>query len=447
MGAPRPSRLVKRGRKMNETTRCSRVKAILRVTSGNFLEMYDFMVFAYYARAISKAFFPSSNPFASLMLTLVTFGAGYLMRPLGAIVLGAYVDTHGRRKGLLVTLSLMACGTLLIAAVPGYAQIGVFAPLLVLAGRLLQGFSAGAELGGVSVYLAEIAPPGKKGFYVAWQSGSQQVAVIFAALLGVVLTSHLTPAEMGQWGWRVPFFIGCMIVPLLFMVRRKLEETNAFQQRRRRLSTKETFQAMGREWRLVVGGCLTVAMATTFFYLITAYTPLFGRNVLHFSQFDSLLITVCVGVSNLFWLPVSGALTDRIGRKPLLFTVSIIAILTAYPAMLWLINAPSFGKLFAFEMWLSFLYASYNGALVVWLTEIMPLEVRTAGFSLAWSLATAIFGGFTPAISTALIHSTGNKAAPALWLSFAAVCALLATWSLTRNKRLANPALAAEEAA
>src|SRR5207249_1316565 len=165
--------------------RKSKLWSVIRVSSGNFLEMYDFMVFGYYASAIGRAFFPSGNAYTSLMLSLMTFGAGFLMRPIGALVLGAYTDKHGRRAGLLLTLGLMSIGIVSIACTPGYATIGLLAPLLVLGGRLLQGFSAGMELGGVSVYLAEIATPGHKGFYVSWQSASQQVAVMFAALLGV----------------------------------------------------------------------------------------------------------------------------------------------------------------------------------------------------------------------------------------------------------------------
>src|SRR5580704_1878819 len=181
--------------------RKAKVWAIVRVSSGNFLEMYDFMVFGYYATAIGRAFFPSGTAFGSLMLSLMTFGAGFLMRPLGALVLGAYTDRHGRRAGLLLTLGMMSIGIFSIACVPGYATIGLLAPLLVLIGRLLQGFSAGMELGGVSVYLSEIATPGHKGFYVSWQSASQQVAVMFAALLGVALNSILPPATMTLWGW------------------------------------------------------------------------------------------------------------------------------------------------------------------------------------------------------------------------------------------------------
>src|SRR5205807_3549271 len=212
----------------NDSGRKVKRWAVVRVSSGNFLEMYDFMVFGYYATAIGRAFFPSGNAFSSLMLSLTTFGAGFLVRPIGAIVLGAYTDKHGRRKGLMLTLTLMAIGLVSIAFVPGYARIGLLAPILVLLGRLLQGFSAGMELGGASVYLAEIAPPGHKGLYVSWQSGSQQVAVMFAAFVGVLLNAILPAQKMTVWGWRVPLLLGCAIIPLLFQLRRSLQETTEF---------------------------------------------------------------------------------------------------------------------------------------------------------------------------------------------------------------------------
>jgi MFS family permease len=389
--------------------------------------MYDFMVFGYYAAAIGAAFFPSGNPFVSLMLSLMTFGAGFLMRPLGAVVLGTYTDRHGRRAGLLLTLTLMSIGILSIACVPGYATIGILAPVIVLAGRLLQGFSAGMELGGVSVYLAEIATPGNKGFYVSWQSASQQAAVIFAALIGVLLTFLLPPAAMTAWGWRVPLLIGCLIIPFLFRLRHSLEETEAFQARRRSLDTSALLRSLAANSGLIVVGTLLVTMTTVSFYMITAYTPTFGSAVLHLRSGDSLIVTLCVGASNLFWLPVMGALSDRVGRRPLLVACTLLMLATAYPVMLWLVDSPSFTRLLTVELWLSFVYGSYNGAMVVFLTEIMPVDVRTAGFSLAYSLATAIFGGFTPAISTYLIQVTGNRAVPGLWLSFAAVCGLVAS--------------------
>ncbi len=358
------------------------------------------------------------------------------MRPLGAVILGAYIDHHGRRKGLILTLILMAMGTLLIALVPGYASIGVAAPLLVLAGRLLQGFSAGVELGGVSVYLSEIAKPGQKGFYVAWQSASQQVAVIFAGLMGVILHATLAPEQMDSWGWRVPFLIGCLIVPFLFMIRRSLEETEAFRTRKHQPTMREIYRSMLENWGIILAGCMMVVMTTVSFYMITAYTPTFGKTVLKLGDVDNLVVTMCVGLSNFIWLPLMGAVSDRVGRKPLLVIFTIATLLTAYPAVSWLVAEPSFGRLLTVELWLSFLYGSYNGAMVVTLAEVMPPAVRTAGFSLAYSLATALFGGFTPAISTYLIHETGNKAAPGLWLMFAAACGLVATLVIFRTRRL-----------
>jgi Arabinose efflux permease len=298
------------------------------------------------------------------MLSLMTFGAGFLMRPLGALVLGAYTDKHGRRAGLIVTLALMSIGIVSIACTPGYATIGLLAPLLVLGGRLLQGFSAGMELGGVSVYLSEIATPGNKGFYVSWQSASQQAAVMFAALLGVILNSTLAPEAMADWGWRVPLLVGCAIIPFLIRLRHSLEETDEFLARPRRPAASEVLRSLASNWALIVIGTLMVTMTTVSFYMITAYTPTFGSAVLHLTSGDSLVVTLCVGASNLMWLPVMGAFSDRIGRRPLLVACTLLMIVTAYPAMLWLVDGPTFWKLLSVELWLSFLYGSYNGAMV-----------------------------------------------------------------------------------
>jgi MFS family permease len=421
------------------------IRPVVRVASGNFLEMYDFQVFAYYAAAIGRAFFPAASEFASLMLSLATFGAGFLMRPIGAIILGAYIDHRGRRAGLLLTLALMAVGTASIACMPSYALIGLIAPLLVVLGRLVQGLSAGVEVGGVSVYLFEVAPPGRKGFYVSWQAASQQVAVMFAALVGLTLTWRLTGDQMTRWGWRVPLLIGCLIIPVLFLLRRSLAETPEFLRRKHRLSPHEILRMLASNWRLVALGTLLTVMNTVCFYLITAYTPTFGGTVLHLAPKDTMTVTLCVGVSNFFWLPIMGAVSDRIGRRPLLAAVSVLALFTAYPALSWLVSAPSLSRLMMVELWLSFLFASYNSALIVFLVEIMPADIRTTGFSLVHSSATAIFGGFTPAISTYLIHSTGNRAIPGLWLSCAAACGLVAT-ALLRPAGVASCSMNHEQA-
>jgi MHS family citrate/tricarballylate:H+ symporter-like MFS transporter len=412
------------------------LKTILRVTSGNFLEMFDFFLFGIYATHIAHTFFPNDNEFVSMMSTFLSFAAGFVMRPIGALVLGPYIDRIGRRKGLIVTLAIMAMGTILIAFVPGYATIGVAAPMLVLLGRLLQGFSAGVELGGVSVYLSEMATPGHKGFYVSWQSASQQVAIIVGALIGFTLSKTLAPADISAWGWRIPFFIGCMIVPFIFVIRRSLQETKEFAERRHHPTTAEIFRTLGANWLLVLGGMGMVVMTTVSFYLITVYTPSFGKNVLKLSEGDALLATIAVGVSNFFWLPVAGALSDRIGRKPILVVFALLAIFTAYPALSWLIGNITFGRMLTVELWLSFIYACYNGAMVVALTEIIPATVRTAGFSLAYSLATTL-GGSSLAVSTWLIERTGDKAAPGYWMGFAGVCGLVATLLLYRRGAVA----------
>jgi MFS family permease len=278
------------------------------------------------------------------------------------------------------------------------------------------------------VYLAEIATPGKRGFYCSWQSGSQQIAVVFTALLGLVLTGIMTADQMSAWGWRVPLLIGCLIIPIILWLRRSLEETAAFAELRRALPrpsrSADMFRSLAQSWRLVAVGVMLVVLTTTTFYLITAYTPTFGKQTLHLAAPQLFLVTMCVGLSNFVWLPIGGIVSDRTGRRPLLYLIPLLTLATAYPAMAWLVSAPSFGRLLLVELWFSFFFGMYNGAMIPFLTEIMPARVRTAAFSFAYSLATAVFGGFTPAFCTYLIQRTGNKASPALWLTFAAAVSL-----------------------
>ncbi len=289
---------------MNSTARKSTIMAVVRVSSGNFLEMYDFMVYGYYATAIAKAFFPTGNEFSSLMLSLATFGAGFLMRPLGAIVprgrirrpewppqgidpdAGADVIRNGcRSPACLVTQQFT----------------GLLAPVLILIGRLVQGFSAGMELGGVSVYLAEIATPGHRGFYCSWQSASQQCAVIFAAVLGVGVSFWLTPKQTSDWGWRIPLIAGCAIIPFLFAIRCLLAETEEFLARKpRRPQTFFWATSLAATGALSPLGMMLLTM-TTVTATITAYTPTFGQTALYSMNIDNLTVTMCVaGLPNPF---------------------------------------------------------------------------------------------------------------------------------------------------
>lgn len=387
--------------------------------------MFDFFLFGFYASDISRAYFPAQSHTASLLQTFATFGAGFLMRPLGAVLLGAYIDRVGRQQGLVVTLIFMAVGTLVIAVVPGHATIGMAATVTVVAGRLVQGFAAGAELGSVSVYLAELAPSHQRGFYVSFQSSSQQVAVMMAAGLGCLLNSFLPKETMAAWGWRVPFLVGCTLIPLIFYMRQSLEETAVFLNAKHRPTLPHVLRSLWDNGLLITGGMLLVVLTTVCFYLTTVYTPTYGTDVLQLTPRESLLVTVVVGASNMLWLPVMGALSDRIGRRPQLFVGALLVLLTSRPALNQLTAHPTLITMLLVECWLSFLFATYNGALVVALFELMPADIRTTGFSLAYSLATAVFGGFTPMISMYLIAKTNDRAAPAFWLCAAAVLSLM----------------------
>ncbi len=412
----------------------SKIWRIFQVASGNFLESYDVVIFAYFAPSIGRAYFPSHSEFATMMATFMTFGVAYLSRPLGAILLGPYIDHYGRRRGLILTLGLMAIGTLAISVVPGFKTIGYIAPILVVCGRLVQGLSAGVEFGGVSVYLAEIATPGHRGLFVSFQSVSVQAAVIASALFGMAANGLLPPETMADWGWRIPLWVGCAIIPLLFLLRRSLQETEEFAKRTHHASIGEIWRSLVGNWPLVLIGVLLVSLSNAAFYMITTYTPTFGKSVLHLSEGDSLLVTFCIGLANLLLVPLAGTLSDRFGRQPILLLSAVAMVLLAYPAMIFLVGAPSFGHLLAVELGLSLIYSGYNGALIVFVTEIMPFDVRTAGFSLAYSLSQALFGGFTPLICTWLIHITNDKAIPGAWLSAVALLAMAGLF-LQRQKQ------------
>jgi MHS family citrate/tricarballylate:H+ symporter-like MFS transporter len=416
----------------------SRFGAILRATSGNFLEQFDFFLFGFYAQDIARAFFPAGDDTAALLNAYGVFWIGALMRPVGAIFLGSYIDRIGRRQGLIVTLALMALGTVVITCCPPYAAIGVAAPVIVLIGRLIQGFSAGVELGGVSVYLSEISTPGNRGFYTSFQSSSQQVAIFVAAIIGFLLRETIPGDTIlasigGIAKWRIPFFIGCIIIPVIFVLRRSLEETPAFLAMKKHPTASEVFASAIANWRIVILGMMIAVLTTTTFYFITVYAPGFGKQ-LNLSTTGTLLVTLLVAMTNFIWNPVGGAVSDRIGRKPVLVTIAGLAFVTAYPALHWLAAEPTLEKLLIVQMMFSFYFGTYSGAMLGCLVEIVPAHVRTTCFSIAFALAAGIFGTATPFVATKLISMTGNdKAAPAFWLMFGAALGIIAALTVYRR--------------
>jgi MFS family permease len=419
--------------------RKAKMGAVIRAASGNFLELYDFLVYIYFAGYIAKAFFPAQSEFMSLMLALGTYGVASIARPFGAVILGSYMDRKGRRKGLILTLTLMAVGTVSLAITPSYAMIGFVAPLIITLGRLIQGFSLGVEAGGVNVYLAEIATPKNRGFYCAWQGSSQALGVMAATGLGVLLTATLSMQQMETFGWRIPLIVGCLIIPILFWLRRSLQETEIFEHSTHARSTAEILRILGEHWPILVVGVMLTILNTTTFYFVNGYTPTFGSAALHLAPLGNFVVALVAGTTSFVLLPVGGAISDRIGRWPMVIGMPLLVLATAYPAMSWLVAAPSFTRLLIVELWLAVLYAMYAGTLVPLLAEIMPAKVRSSGYAIILSLANGIFGTFTPAIATFLIEMTGNRASPALWLSSAAAVSLLA--ALAARRVAAKPAL------
>ncbi len=413
------------------------VKPIIQVGAGNALEIYDFMIYGYYARYISQAYFPSENEYVSLMLTLMTFALGFFARPFGAIILGSYTDRHGRRKGLVLSLFLMSVGILCIALTPTYATIGVAAPVIVLFGRLLQGFSAGAELGGVVVYLAEISPPHRRAFYTCWQVGSQQFAVMTASLVGLVLLYTMSSENLHDWGWRIPLLIGCAVIPLMFWLRSNLQETAVFAKKKTTPTVKEICSSLVTGWRTIITCMGMVAMATVTAQTVTTYAPTYIKS-LNLGENVGFITLFFVGLSILFWLPITATIADRVNRRTMMIVVTLLGTVTAYPLLAWLSAEPTILKFVVFELWFSFIYACYSSVQVAAMVEMVPAHARTAGYSFAQAVAAAVLGGLTPAICTWLNHTFNSNAMVGVWLGFNALLSLSAVLTLDHKKTMIN---------
>ncbi|WP_277182949.1 tricarballylate/proton symporter TcuC [Caballeronia sp. BR00000012568055] len=409
------------------------VKPIIQVVAGNALEIYDFMIYGYYARYIAQTYFPSDNEYVSLMMSLMTFAFGFLARPVGAIVLGAYTDRHGRRAGLIMALSLMSLGIISVACTPSYASIGMAAPIIVLLGRLLQGFSAGAELGGVVVYLAEIAPPKQRAFYTCWQAGSQQISVMVASLVGLALLFWLAPEDLHAWGWRIPLLLGCLVIPVMFWLRSSLAETEVFAKKKRAPTVSEICTSLVKDWRLIMLCMGMVSMATVTSQTITTYAPTFIKS-LNLGAPAGFVILFFGGLSVLIWLPIMAKVADRVNRRSMLITVTLLAAVTAYPLMAWLAAEPSVFKFAVAELWFSFIYGAYSAVQVATMVELVPPSARTSGYAFAQAVAAAVLGGFTPAILTWLTHTFHSSAMVGVWLAINAAISFFAALALNQKK-------------
>ncbi|HXW26289.1 MAG TPA: MFS transporter [Xanthobacteraceae bacterium] len=413
---------------MDSRSRSSRLAVVSCVAGGSAFAMLDFFLFGVLFIHIGRAFFPAADEVASRLVFFMTL-AGLFFRLLGAVVLGIFADQAGRSRGFVVALSIMALGTILIACTPSYATIGPAATVTVVVGRLLQAFSLGGLVACVSIYLFELATPGHKGFYTAWQPFSGQAGILASALMAVALGMWLSAAEIGAWGWRIPVLIGCLIAPFIFLIRRSLAETPDFLASRPPPRTLEALRSIGRNLDVVAAGTVLVSTVAICTYLFSSFLLAYGITVLKLANTRNvaLVITATFCLSCLLWMPIMGALADRFGSKSVLAASAALMVLTTYPAFWWFASDPEFVKLLLIELWLSFVFSGYSVAATVALAQLAPARSRVAVFSLAYGLATALFGAFAPVAAADLARI--DRAAPMLLVTFAAGCCLLVVWS------------------
>jgi MHS family proline/betaine transporter-like MFS transporter len=404
-------------------------RLIVAASIGNALEWFDLVVYGFFAVVISRLFFPAGNDTVSLLLTLGTFGVSFFMRPLGAIVLGAYADLRGRKAALTLSILLMMVGTLVIAVLPGYASIGVAAPIVLVLARLVQGFSAGGEFGSATAFLAEHVPA-RRGFYASWQIASQGLTTLLAATFGTFLSGALTPQQMDAWGWRVPFLFGLLIGPVAWYIRSRLDETPEFLAAETTSTPlRDTFASQKVRLLIAMGAVVLGTVAT---YLVL-FMPTYGVKQLGLSPSVSFAAIMLVGVIQLVLAPVVGHFSDIHGRTRLMLVSAVLLFVLILPGFAWLVAHPGFGTLLVIEAVFGLLMTGYFASLPGLLSEIFPVQTRTTGMSLAYNVAVTIFGGFGPFIIAWLIRATGTKVAPAFYVMLAAALSIAALIAARRK--------------
>jgi MFS family permease len=399
-------------------------RAILGATIGNMLEFYDFITYSFFAIQIGRTFFPSHSEFVSLILSLATFGAGFVSRPIGALVIGAYSDRRGRRPAMILSLTMMGCAIIALAVMPSYASIGIAAPVLVVIARLVQGFSLGGEVGPTTAYLMEAAPLHRRGLAVSWQPTSQLIAATAGALIGAVLSHAMSDEALTSYGWRIAFLIGAMSLPFGLWLRRSMPETV---HRRESGAPKadNSFGTVRANARLMILSLLILASGTISTY-VTEYMTTYAENTLHVPTslaFDTTVISNALGIAAAL---LGGWLADRAGRWPIMVWPQLAALLLTYPVFLWIVDARSAWALLGGFGLLSMIGSIPYSAFYVAFAEGLPKSIRGGAFATTYAVAIAAFGGTAQLIVTWLIYATGNALAPAWYLMFATAVGLVA---------------------
>jgi MHS family proline/betaine transporter-like MFS transporter len=398
---------------------------------GNALEWYDFIIFGFLTVVIARLFFPADSQYASLLLTTATFGVGFFMRPVGGILLGVYADHKGRKSALLLIIVLMTIAIAMIGFAPTYAAIGVGAPLIIVLARLLQGLATGGEFASATSFLVETAPANRRGFYGSWQMVGQGLAVLIGALLGALITRTLTPQALDSWGWRIPFLLGLIIGPIGLFIRRHLQETEAFVEARQAASIRQSFGATFAAHAKQVLVCMGVVTSGTIsFYVILLYMPTFARVQLHLPLDQAFLAQAISLACMIVITPLSGLLSDLIGRKPIMIGALSLYFVLVYPLFSWLHDNPSFGSLATVQIVLCCLLGVFFGPISTAVAEQFMTRSRSTALGIAYNLAVMIFGGFAQFFVTWLIEATGSPLAPSFYVMFGAAIGVVATFFL-----------------
>ena len=403
------------------------------------LEWYDYGIYGTLAPIISTVFSPAKNPITSLLLTFIVFGVGFVMRPLGAVIFGHIGDKYGRKASLSLTIIIMALGTFCISLIPSYESIGILAPILLTCCRLLQGVSTGGEWGGSTAFIVEYASETRRGFYGSWQQVSTIGGLMLGSLVGVILTNVLSPEMLHAWGWRIPFVFGIVLGFVGWYMRLKINDTPAYQEAESKNDVTDSPIISGIKTNsigILKAMGLTLGWTVSFYILLT-FMPTYINKILKLPLNLSLLSNFFSYIVLMFFMPVMGYLSDRIGRKPVIAMSCLCFALFTYPIFMF-ISDGSFIKLVIAQLALGFFLSMFSGPCVAFIAEIFPTNVRCSTLSIGYNIVVALAGGMTPFIATYLVSITNNNLAPSFYVIGATVITLLTLFTLeeTYNKPL-----------
>lgn len=412
----------------------SKTKTIASITIGNGLEFYDFVVYSFFAKIIGELYFPVSDPTGQLLLSFATFGVGFLMRPLGGLVIGLFADKYGRKPAVALTLWLMGLSSLIFVFTPTYAEIGVWAPAMILLARLVQGFAIGGEMGASTAFLMEFASKNSRGFYAAWAGFSQGFGSMTAAFVGVVLTGLLTQEALVDWGWRIAFLIGVAIIPVGIYIRKKLPETADVEPSE--YSESKALRSLFTEHGYALLACILLmiglAAAT---YIIIYYLSNYCMTVLGLSPFYSIMTGVVASLVQVVLSPFAGKLSDKIGHRKLVLISRVFLLIIAYPCFWIISHFQTIEIVLIMVALLSIPLSVTSPATMVVVTELLPKSIRATGLSISYCVAIAIFGGFAQFFAALLINWTGNPNAPSFYLIGCTLVSLLGLHFARKAKR------------